>query len=95
MAAVILARFKVTDYDKWRQVFESKADLRKSHGCLGTHIFYNAKDHNDIVVNLQWDTEENATKFQTSSEAKAAMQEAGVIGVPDYVIVEDGARTPR
>ena len=49
--AIVLARFKVADYDKWREVFESKAELRKSHGCLGTHIFYNAKDHGDVIIN--------------------------------------------
>ena len=94
MAAILLARLKVADYDKWRQVFESKADLRKAHGCTGTHIFYNAKDKNDVIINLQWDSMENATEFQSSNEFRQAMQEAGVVGQPDFTFLEDGGRTP-
>jgi heme-degrading monooxygenase HmoA len=92
--AIVLARFKVADYDKWRQVFESKADLRKEHGCTGTHIFYNAHDNTDVIVNFQWDSEENAQGFLSGTEARAAMQEAGVAGSPDVIMLEDGGRTP-
>ncbi len=92
--AIVLARFKVADYDKWKAVFESKAEMRKTYGCLGTHIFYNAKDHGDVIINLQWDTEENALKFQTSDEIKQAMQEGGVTGPADFIFLEDGGRTP-
>ena len=92
--AIVLARFKVADYDKWRSVFESKADMRASFGCKGTHIFHNAKDSGDVIVNLQWDTEENATRFQNSDEIKQAMQEAGVMGPAEFIFLEDGGRTP-
>ena len=91
--AIVLARFKVADSDKWRTVFESKADLRKSYGCTGTHIFYNAKDKGDVIVNLQWDTEDNATRFQQSDEIKSAMLEAGVMGPAEFIFLEDGGRT--
>lgn len=94
MAAIVLARFKVADYEKWREVFVSKAELRQSFGCTGTHIFYNAKDHGDVIINLQWDSEENATRFQNSDEMKQAMQEAGVVGPPEFIFLEDGGRTP-
>jgi heme-degrading monooxygenase HmoA len=91
--AAMLGRFKVQDYDKWRQVFESKAELRKGAGCTGTHIFINADDKNDITVNFQWDTAENAKAFFSSDAARQAIQDAGVIGMPDVWIVEDGGRT--
>lgn len=94
MAAIVLARFKVADYEKWREVFVSKAELRKPFGCTGTHIFYNAKDTGDVIVNLQWDSEENATKFLNSDELKQAMQEAGVTSAPEFIFLEDGGRTP-
>lgn len=93
--AIVLVRFKVADYDKWRQVFESKAELRKRNGGGGTHIFYNTQDKTDVLVNFQWDTEENARRFFASEEARAAMQEAGVQGTPDIMVVEDGGRTPN
>lgn len=92
--AIVLGRFKIGDYDKWRGVFESKADLRKQNGCSGTHIFYNAHDKTDVIINFQWDSEENAQKFFQGAEAQAAMREAGVVGAPDIMFLEDGGRTP-
>jgi quinol monooxygenase YgiN len=95
MAAIVLARFKVRDYDAWREVFVSKADLRKENGCNGTHIFFNAADKNDVTINFQWETAEQALAFFDSDALKAAMQEAGVVGPADHWIVEDGGRTPN
>jgi heme-degrading monooxygenase HmoA len=91
--AIMLARFKVADYDKWRSVFESKMDLRKQNGCNGTHIFYNAHDKTDVIINFQWDTEANAQAFFAGAEARAAMQAAGVEGAPEITFLEDGGRT--
>ena len=95
MAAILLSRFKVRDYDAWREVFVSKADLRKDNGCNGTHIFFNAADKNEVTINFQWESAEQAQAFFASDAARAAMQEAGVIGLPDHWIVEDGGRTPN
>jgi len=93
MAAILLVRFKVADYDKWRETFEGHSDLRKSNGCTGTHIFRNAHDATEVVINLQWDSEENAQNALASDEIKAAMQESGMVGAPDVVFLEDGGRT--
>ena len=95
MAAILLSRFRVQDYDAWREVFVSKADLRKENGCNGTHIFFNVDDKNEVTINFQWETAEQALAFFESDAARVAMQEAGVIGRPDHWIVEDGGRTPN
>jgi heme-degrading monooxygenase HmoA len=92
--AILLVQFKVQDQAKWREVFESKMDLRKNAGCAGTHIFFNAQDPNEVIINFQWDSEENATRFINGAEAKAAMAEAGVIGPPQTWLLADGGRTP-
>lgn len=91
--AILLARFAVQDQAKWREVFESKMELRKNAGCNGTHIFFNAEDPNEVIINFQWDSEENASRFFNSPEAKAAMAEAGVIGPPQTWLLVDGGRT--
>lgn len=91
--AIVLARLKVADYDKWRTVYDEHASMRQSSGCTGTHVFRNASDPNEVTLNLQWDTIENAQKFFTSDELRQAMQRAGVIGQPDVWFVEDAGRT--
>jgi quinol monooxygenase YgiN len=93
MAAIMLSHFRVEDQARWRQVFESNVELRRNAGCLGTHIFHDAHDPNDVLVNFQWDSEENASKFMSSPEARQAMSDAGVIGTPQMWFVSDGGRT--
>lgn len=92
--ATLLVHFKVQDYEKWRPVFESEAETRKRFGCSGTHIFYNSADRNELIINLQWDSEENARRFLQSDELRQAMQRAGVVGQPETWFLEDGGRTP-
>ena len=94
MAAIILTRFKVQDYDKWRTLYDAHATRRKEAGCLGTHIFRNAHDPNELVINLQWDSEEHAISFFSSDELRAAFEQSGMLGQPDTVFLEDAGRTP-
>lgn len=94
MPAILLVHLKVQDQEKWRQTFEANIELRKSHGCTGTHIFYNAHDQNEIIVNLQWESEEQAQAFLSSPEFKQAQEQAGVVGAPRFWFLADGGRTP-
>ncbi|HEX5368289.1 MAG TPA: antibiotic biosynthesis monooxygenase [Dehalococcoidia bacterium] len=91
--AVLLVRHKVADYDKWRQVYEEDAAQRKAAGCSGTHLFRNAKDPNDITINFQWDSIENAEKFFGDPKLQEVLQSGGVIGQPDVWFVDDAGRT--
>jgi heme-degrading monooxygenase HmoA len=93
MPVPVLKRFRVEDFDRWRAVFESKGELRKSAGSLGTHIFRNAKDPAEVIVNMQWQDESQAAAFYGSEDLKAAMQEAGVIGSIETTYLEDAGRT--
>jgi quinol monooxygenase YgiN len=94
MAAIVLARFKVKDYDTWRPRFEANAEIRKAAGCLGTHIFYSPADKSDVTVNFQWEDEDGARAYLGGSEAKRLRDEGGVVDF-DFWIVADGGRTPN
>jgi heme-degrading monooxygenase HmoA len=95
MPVPVLVRFKVLEYDSWREVFEANGALRKSAGSLGTHIFRNAKDPSEVIINVQWQDESQAAAFYGSAQVKAAMQEAGVIGPVEITYLEDAGRTPN
>ena len=95
MAATVLSRFRVTDYDAWRPRFEANAEHRKVAGCLGTHIFYNAADKEDVTVNFQWDDADRARAFLGGPQAAKLRADAGFLGDFDYWLVEDGGRTPN
>jgi quinol monooxygenase YgiN len=95
VAAIVLARFRVQDYDTWRERFEGNAETRKAAGCLGTHIFFNAADKGDVTVNFQWEDEARARAFLGGPKAKKLRDDGGVIEPFDFWLVEDGGRTPN
>jgi quinol monooxygenase YgiN len=80
--ASMLIQHKVKDFEAWKKVFDSAADLRSSSGELTAHIFRDASDPNSITTINQWNTLENAQAFAHSPELKAAMEKAGVMGPP-------------
>ena len=94
MAIAVLVHVKVEDYDRWRRVFEANAEMRKQAGSLGSHIFRNAKEPNELFVNMQMESSEQAEQFLASQELRDGMQEAGVIGQPEFWYLDDGGRTP-
>jgi quinol monooxygenase YgiN len=92
MAAIVLARLKVKDYEEWRGRFEGNAETRKAAGCLGTHIFFNALDKSDVTINFLWEDEDGARKFLSGPEAERLRAAGGVVTF-DYWVVADGGRT--
>jgi quinol monooxygenase YgiN len=92
LAAIVLARFKLRDYDFWRPRFEANAEVRRAAGCLGTHIFYNTEDPTDVTVNFQWEDEAGARAYLGGAQARALRDEGGVIDF-DFWFVQDAGRT--
>jgi quinol monooxygenase YgiN len=79
----ILIQVKVKDFVEWKKVFDSAAGLRTSNGELSTQIFRDASDPNSLTIVNKWNSLANAQKFAHSPELKAAMEKAGVEGLPN------------
>jgi hypothetical protein len=73
---------QVTDYSKWKQVFDDFIDTRRKGGEMTFQIFCPKGKPNDIFLLFTWDSFENAEKFMSSQELKDTMKNAGVIGMP-------------
>jgi quinol monooxygenase YgiN len=80
--AAMLIQHRVKDFATWKKVFDSVHDLRVSGGELTSKIFRDAQDPNSLTVLNTWDTLANAEKFAHSPELRAAMEKAGVEGMP-------------
>lgn len=78
----MLVQHQVKDYAKWKAVYDSVYDLRKSNGELSDDIYRDADDPNNLTVVFKWDSLDRAKKYSQSSELKEAMQKAGVTGPP-------------
>jgi heme-degrading monooxygenase HmoA len=91
----ILVRHKVSDYNRWKEAFDSHLSLRKRSGETGFRLFHNTEDPHDIFLLLDWQTAEEARKFINSDELRNAMQEAGVVGAPEVQYLEDARSVYR
>jgi heme-degrading monooxygenase HmoA len=80
--ATLLVKQSVKDFDAWKKVFDSVEDIRKSSGERSYQIYRKYADGNDMVIMFEWDTAENARKYFQSPQLKAAVEKAGVIGIP-------------
>ena len=85
----LLVRHKVTDYDKWKSAFDAHSVTRQANGSRGGQLFRNASDPNEVIMLLEWDVLETARQFSQSEELRAKMQEAGVLGPPDFYFLEE------
>ena len=91
--AYILVRHNVEDWGKWKPVFDDHSGLRSNNGSKGGKVFRSVDNPNEVFVLLEWDSLTNAQNFSQSAELKEAMQEAGVVGMPDMYFIEEAAET--
>ena len=80
--ASMLVQHHVKDFSAWKVVYDSVAGFRHSSGELTDQVFHDAGDPNKITLLFKWDSLANAQKFAQSAELRAAMEKAGVEGMP-------------
>jgi len=90
--AYMLVRHNVQDYGAWKSIFDSKSDLRRRYGEKSYQILREGNGSNEVVALFGWDNLDNARKYAASTELKEAMQEAGVVGKPEILFLEEAAK---
>ena len=85
----VLVRHKVSDYNRWKEAFDSHLSMRKRSGETAFRIFHAVDDPRDLTLFFDWESAEQARKFMNSDDLRTAMQKAGVEGTPDVQYVED------
>jgi heme-degrading monooxygenase HmoA len=91
--AYVLVHSKVEDYNKWKPMYDDNANIRRAAGSKGSTIFRSKDDSNEVVILLEWDNFENARKFANSTELRERMQQAGVIGKPEILFLDEITKT--
>jgi quinol monooxygenase YgiN len=92
--ATIFARHKVSDYDKWKSVYDEFASVRKERGVTGASVHHEANDPNTVIITHQFKDMDTAMAFVNSEDLKSAMMNAGVEGPPEFWFGEDIEQTP-
>lgn len=83
--AAVLLRSTVTDFDKWKAVFDENEDMRRTSGIVAHHINRSADDPNQLAVYFGVSDIDAAKAFLASDELKAVMARAGVTGPPEIM----------
>lgn len=92
----LLVKHTVEDHDEWKPIFDRHASVRIEHGSQGYQLFNVSGDPNEIVILLDWDSVENAQAFIEESDLREVMEEAGVVGEPEFYFLDDiEAKTPE
>jgi hypothetical protein len=88
-----MVRQNVKDYDTWKKVFDEDGSNRKMAGSKGGHVFRSLEDPKNVFVLLEFEEMDKAKKFMGSEGLKEAMKKAGVVGIPDIYLMDEGDRT--
>ncbi|HMA37431.1 MAG TPA: cyclase [Chloroflexia bacterium] len=81
-------RYRVTDYNTWKQVYDQTAALKRGQGWKRYRIFQVAGDRNDLLVMEEFASLEQARTFLQSDDLKNAIRQAGVLGTPEILLLE-------
>jgi hypothetical protein len=85
----ILIRHKVTDFAKWKQVYDAHASARQNAGLKEEHLLRNAEDPNEVILLFSTEDLDKAKTFTASDDLRQAMQKAGVSDKPDVYFLKD------
>ena len=85
----VSVKHKVRDYKAWKSVFDNFGETRKSAGEKSFQICHEEDNPNDLNLMFEWDNDENARSFMTSSELKNTMQKAGVLEHPQIHFLKE------
>lgn len=88
----VLVRHHVSDFDRWKGVFDDHGMARRANGSRGGRIFRRADDPSELVILMEWDDLERARLFLDSDDLRVAMTLAGVTDRPDVWFLEDVER---
>ena len=74
----LLIHHRVLDYDAWKRVYDSVADMQREGGVRSHRVWRDEDDPNRLVVEHTFDSREAAETFVNSPRLREAMGRAGV-----------------
>ena len=78
----LFVRHQVSDYAKWRAVYNGFAPVQKQLGVIADSVYQGDDAPNDVTVTHDFASVGEARAFIESPRMKEAMGKAGVVGAP-------------
>jgi hypothetical protein len=89
MAAALVVKHRVADFDAWKKVFDSMTPIRREYVWVGHIVLRDAQDPNVVTVVNRVKDLDGAKRYGASPELKNAMKQAGVQGVPEISFLDE------
>ncbi|MGN9909087.1 antibiotic biosynthesis monooxygenase family protein [Phytohabitans sp. LJ34] len=89
MTAKLIVQLHVTDYDRFKSVFDEMRPVRKEHAATAHRLHRGVDDPNRVVVVTEFATADDARAFTRSAALKEAQQRAGMDAPPDFLVCEE------
>jgi heme-degrading monooxygenase HmoA len=83
---VLLARYEVTDPDRFLAVFDGFEAARREHGSTGHRVLSDTAEPGRVVVTIDFASREEAEGFAASREREAALREASAVSRQDEIL---------
>ncbi len=84
----MLIRHKVSDFAKWKPVYDEHASARQNAGLRELHLLRNTENPYEVILLFSVEDPEKAKAFAASDDLRQAMQKAGVSDKPDVYFLE-------
>jgi hypothetical protein len=88
MSIQVIVNFQVTDFDKFRTLFDARADARTAAGIEGK-LYRTIDAPNSPVVIGTAPSKEAFFAFFQSPGQQAAMKDGGLVGPPQITLMEE------
>jgi hypothetical protein len=89
MAAALIVRHRIANFEKWKEVFDSMTSVRKEHGWTSAIVYRDAADPQMVTIVNRVKDLDGAKRYGSSEKLRTAMQSAGVLGPPDVFFLEE------
>jgi hypothetical protein len=89
MAAALIVRHRVANFEAWKKVFDSMVETRRKFGWITSIVYRDAADPLMVTIVNRVKDVDGAKRYGASAELKAGMQNAGVQGPPEVFFVEE------
>jgi quinol monooxygenase YgiN len=78
---------EVKNYSDWRKVYDADEENRSKAGLHLTGVYQSVNNPNIVTMIGEAPSVEALTNFMANPNLKAAMEQGGVIGIPDVKIL--------
>lgn len=85
----VLVQHTVSDYARFKPLFDDDGRRRRLHGCKGGRLLCSVDNPHEYTALFEWDDVEKARGFAASFEQGEALEWAGMIGPSKATVLEE------